>query len=69
MYPYAPILSIYQFLLNRVAPGLVAVPVLCVTLGAVTTATAQTATAASWLRPTAIIGPRILRIGARVDWS
>ena len=30
--------------------------------------TLTTSSGASWLRPTAITGPRILRIGARLDW-
>lgn len=30
--------------------------------------TLTTSAGGSWLRPTAITGPRVLRIGARVDW-
>ena len=30
--------------------------------------TVTTSSGASWLRPTAITGPRILRIGARLEW-
>ena len=30
--------------------------------------TLTTSSGAFWLRPTAITGPRILRIGARVEW-
>ena len=30
--------------------------------------TLTTSSGGSWLRPTAITGPRILRIGARLDW-
>ena len=30
--------------------------------------TLTTSSGASWLRPTAITGPRVLRIGARLDW-
>jgi hypothetical protein len=62
-------LSIYQFLVNRGALGLVAFLVLCLTVGSARTLAAQTVTATSWLRPIAITGPRILRIGARVDWQ
>ena len=30
--------------------------------------TVNTSSGGSWLRPTAITGPRVLRIGARLDW-
>ena len=30
--------------------------------------TLTTSSGAFWLRPTAITGPRVLRIGARVEW-
>ena len=30
--------------------------------------TLTTSSGAFWLRPTAITGPRVLRIGARLDW-
>ncbi len=30
--------------------------------------TLTTTSGSFWLRPTAITGPRVLRLGARVDW-
>jgi hypothetical protein len=30
--------------------------------------TLTTSSGSAWLRPTAITGPRVLRIGARLDW-
>lgn len=45
MYPYAPILSIYPFLLNRSDLGLATV--LCLTSGSVEASAAQTVTVAT----------------------
>ena len=44
MYPYAPILSIYTFLLNRGDLGLAAVLIVCLTSGSVEALAAQIAT-------------------------
>jgi hypothetical protein len=67
-------LTINQFLPNRVAPGLVAVtssgPSLIAAEVTVNAAKALIANSGgAWLRPTAITGPRMLRIGARVGWQ